>query len=691
MMTTTAIPQMPCRPGVVAFSAHACVLAARIPYFAALASPAWSAASASSTPLAPAAAATDTTHHPESTAANAVGAHNDRLLARAGAPVPWYLEFDASPLAVANILVFAYHGSCLASVRPISVHVYDGLGVDQAELSSSSHPSSLLETLSLADMLCMDDLVDSIAERISATLAADRASAPVSSLYLFDIVGAVSTIPRLHSLLQLCLRIAAERLNDILADHPPPYSCPAADGPAACHSADQSCRAHDGLSSPTPAWCVLSIGHLPQVLGSDYLRVSSELGILSVIGSWLCSHLHGDHEGDISRCFLPVIVDLLKCVRWKDVSATSLPDACMAAGIHCAQAQNLLMEASRALVTRSLAIEDANAASSGAVRTGADPARNVNVLDLLRRSHPAHTMGRLAGRTALICAGGFSGDAQLASCEGFIPSLQSWVALPELQRGRAEVAGAVIDETPFVIGGCVVGHDRSDAVECFSRVNRAWSQGRSLPVELRACSAAVCRMAGQPVLAVCGVGQQVSSTSHLFLYGKHEDRWRSVHVPFNVTRSTLSSTLSERSIVAIGGHGGVVSSSFVHLLDYGVFAQPGPNMLHPRESCGAALCEGRVVVTGGWKGPMNPSLPFVEWLDMRMGRWMEGPKMRTARRWHGTVFHDGKLYAFGGRGVDASNDWLSSAEMWDVRMNEWMDISPMTSARGGPASVVATL
>ena len=53
--------------------------------------------------------------------------------------------------------------------------------------------------------------------------------------------------------------------------------------------------------------------------------------------------------------------------------------------------------------------------------------------------------------------------------------------------------------------------------------------------------------------------------------------------------------------------------------------------------------------------------------------------MSTAQRGHASAAVGGKLYVFGG--VGASNENLSTAEVYDPASNSWAQVTSLTSAR----------
>jgi hypothetical protein len=130
---------------------------------------------------------------------------------------------------------------------------------------------------------------------------------------------------------------------------------------------------------------------------------------------------------------------------------------------------------------------------------------------------------------------------------------------------------------------------------------------------------------------------------------------------------------------AIGGHNGIEHLRSVEVLDaVNECWRPCKSLSTERVYFGGASLNGRLFVFGG-QNLEYKALCETEVYDCLRDEWITGPELGLARRnCAGTAASDGRIYAIGG--FDG-NSILSSVEAYDPRMKNWMDVSPMSTAR----------
>ncbi|KPP68542.1 kelch-like protein 7-like [Scleropages formosus] len=172
-------------------------------------------------------------------------------------------------------------------------------------------------------------------------------------------------------------------------------------------------------------------------------------------------------------------------------------------------------------------------------------------------------------------------------------------------------------------------------------------------------------------------GSQLFPIKRMDCYNVVKDCWYSKLGPPN-PRDSLAACASKGKIYTSGGS--EVGNSALNLFEcYDTRTeswQNKPSMLMPRCSHGMVEASGLIYVCGGSLGN-NVSgrvLNNCEVYDPNTEEWRELCGMREARKNHGLVFVNDRIYAVGGQNVIGG---LDSVEYYDIAMNEWRMASPM--------------
>lgn len=121
----------------------------------------------------------------------------------------------------------------------------------------------------------------------------------------------------------------------------------------------------------------------------------------------------------------------------------------------------------------------------------------------------------------------------------------------------------------------------------------------------------------------------------------------------------------------------------------GTATLPTGRMVTPRSSFhGAALADGRMLVAGGYAGPVSyaDATANAEIFDHASGTFSATGPLNQARASHRMVLlADGRMLALGGRST--TGQVLASAEIYDPVAGTWTLVSPMNVARSEPMLV----
>ncbi|XP_070573042.1 kelch-like protein 3 isoform X1 [Ptychodera flava] len=177
--------------------------------------------------------------------------------------------------------------------------------------------------------------------------------------------------------------------------------------------------------------------------------------------------------------------------------------------------------------------------------------------------------------------------------------------------------------------------------------------------------------------------------------------------PDNSAESGSATDVDPSSVECFDLEGGASTWNIVH------------SMAHPRDSTRAAVIANRLFAVGGGISVVNKcttpeqsksetesdicfsfpslkkfkretesynvsytSLNVVEAYDHRTGQWTEMAPLQTARRGHGLVAYDERLYCAGGYD---GNKCLDSVECYEPRMNRWYSVASLQTPRHGVA------
>lgn len=104
-------------------------------------------------------------------------------------------------------------------------------------------------------------------------------------------------------------------------------------------------------------------------------------------------------------------------------------------------------------------------------------------------------------------------------------------------------------------------------------------------------------------------------------------------------------------------------------------------MKEPRQGAGAAVCNGKIIVCGGWNGE---HLKSAEFFDLKTGVWSLLNQMPTPLSDHSLLSVANQLIMIGGK-MDRDTVVCS---IWRGSEDKWKELAPMKTACNWPASVI---
>uniref|UniRef100_A0A3B4BKQ5 BTB domain-containing protein n=1 Tax=Periophthalmus magnuspinnatus TaxID=409849 RepID=A0A3B4BKQ5_9GOBI len=152
-------------------------------------------------------------------------------------------------------------------------------------------------------------------------------------------------------------------------------------------------------------------------------------------------------------------------------------------------------------------------------------------------------------------------------------------------------------------------------------------------------------------------------------------QWRQFAAPTN--REFLAACASEGNIYTSGGAVGKSALAVFECFDTRTeFWQVKPSMLIARRGHSSVEVSGLIYVCGGThtNNASSRILNECEVFDPNTEQWSKICRMKEARKNHGLVVVNNKIYAVGGQGATGG---LDSVEYYDIDNNKWYSASPV--------------
>ena len=236
----------------------------------------------------------------------------------------------------------------------------------------------------------------------------------------------------------------------------------------------------------------------------------------------------------------------------------------------------------------------------------------------------------------------------------FRPSQRQWVLGPPLSHPRSDHSAVALHDGRVLVTGGNADTKLLASTEIYNPRTNTWVDGAPLP-RARTQQSAVTLIDGR-VLVSGGIDTNGAATETSFIYDPREDRW-SVGPSMTIPRmQQVVVPLPTGNVLVAGGDGPASGTSELFVLSDNRFVTSGTLVTPRLVAQGAALPDGRVVLSGGLPLRMHEFAPLrdAEIWDPKTGLWSALPSAPTPRAWGSIVTVRGVVYQLSGTGEGES-------------------------------------
>jgi hypothetical protein len=272
---------------------------------------------------------------------------------------------------------------------------------------------------------------------------------------------------------------------------------------------------------------------------------------------------------------------------------------------------------------------------------------------LLGRVHQSITS---AWEDLIVVAGGVEWNEAYWSpvdrVDVFRPAQRGWVLGAPLKYPRSDHAATALQDGRVLVTGGNANTSLLTTTEIYNPRIDKWIEAAPMP-RARTQHSAVTLVDGR-VLVTGGIDANGAPTNTTFIYNPGTDSWAE-GAPMTVARlQQVVVALPNGDVLLAGGDGVASGTSELYRFDESRFVRSGTLVTPRLVAQGAALSDGRVVLSGGLPVRMREFAPLrsVEIWDPKTGLWSALPPAPTPRAWGSIVVVRGVVYQLSGTGED---------------------------------------
>ena len=232
----------------------------------------------------------------------------------------------------------------------------------------------------------------------------------------------------------------------------------------------------------------------------------------------------------------------------------------------------------------------------------------------------------------------------------FRPSQRGWTLGMPLRHPRSDHAATALQDGRVLVTGGNADTKLLASTEIYNPRTDRWTDAAPMP-RARTQHSAVTLLDGR-VLITGGIDADGAPTRATFIYDPGTDSWTDGPLMTVARLQQVAVALPSGDVLFAGGDGVASGTSEVYRFGQRQFEASGTLVTPRLVAQGAALSDGRVVLSGGLPLRMHEFAPLsnVEIWDPRTGLWTPLPSAPTGRAWGSMVIVRGVVYQLSGTG-----------------------------------------
>jgi hypothetical protein len=236
----------------------------------------------------------------------------------------------------------------------------------------------------------------------------------------------------------------------------------------------------------------------------------------------------------------------------------------------------------------------------------------------------------------------------------FRPSQRAWALGASLRHSRSDHAATALQDGRVLVTGGNFNTTLLNSSEIYNPRTDRWTDAAPMP-RARTQHSAVTLFDGR-VLVAGGIDANGAATNTTFVYDPRTDSWSDGPLMNDARNQQVVVALPNGDVLLAGGNGVASGTSEIYRFSEGRFVSSGTLVTPRLVAQGAALPDGRVVLSGGLPLRMHEFAPLrnAEIWDPKTGLWSELPPAPTPRAWGSIVIVRGVVYQLSGTGEDES-------------------------------------
>ncbi len=280
----------------------------------------------------------------------------------------------------------------------------------------------------------------------------------------------------------------------------------------------------------------------------------------------------------------------------------------------------------------------------------------------------AHMSDKRKGMSAVVLddkiwvIGGARNERQAVNTvEIYDPQNNVWLNNgPSLRHARDNATAQVVGNKIYVFGGRNA-HIVYDDVEMLNPNSGQWEIVSKMPSSLFGMASVV---VDTTIWLIGGSFPNNSFSDKIYIYNPSINKWSTLAASLHFARGSPMAAVFDHKVYVFGGfYFGPLANYEKYDPDTAEWTMEG-DMLYAAASCGYAQSDEAVWLLGGMgqSGLMSTSQAL--FYNMTTP-WQNGPVLSEAKQELASVYYDGKIYAFGGRG-DMISSTSDQVEILDV-------------------------